>query len=177
MHKALLKLLGFSDAASEEAPGADTETVRKLVGKLDHLDPERARYVAAFAYVLSRVARADLKISDEETRAMETIVTEIGHLPPEQAVIVVQMAKTQNLLFGGTENYLVVKEFNAIADRTQKLDLLRCLFAVSAADEHVSSTEANVVRQIAEELRLERDDFIAVQSEFRDFLGVLKKPK
>ncbi|NIM63068.1 MAG: hypothetical protein GTO30_15925, partial [Acidobacteria bacterium] len=62
--------------------------------------------------MLSRVAHADLDISDDETRAMEELVIETGGLPEEQAIIVVQMAKTQNLLFGGTENYLVAKEFN-----------------------------------------------------------------
>jgi uncharacterized tellurite resistance protein B-like protein len=177
MHKALMKLLGFENAEVDAPDTADTETVRKLVAELDHLEPDRARYVASFAYVLSRVARADLEISGDETRVMERIVTEIGHMPPEQAVIVVQMAKTQNQLFGGTENYLVVREFNAMASREQKLDLLRCLFAVSAADEHVSTAESNVVSQIAEELLLSHDDFIAVRTEFRDYLGVFKKPE
>ena len=175
MHKALLKLLGFDGTAGDVIDGADTETVRKIVAKLDHLEPERARYVAAFAYILSRVARADLEISADETRVMERVVTEVGHMPPDQAVIVVQMAKTQNRLFGGTENYLVVREFNGMASHEQKLGLLGCLFAVSAADKRISTCESNVVRQIADELRLSHDDFIAVRAEFRDYLGVLKK--
>ena len=29
--------------------GSDTDTVRKIVSKLDALEPERARYIAAFA--------------------------------------------------------------------------------------------------------------------------------
>jgi uncharacterized tellurite resistance protein B-like protein len=86
------------------------------------------------------------------------------------------MAKTQNLLFGGTENYLVAKEFNRIASREHKLSLLHCLFAVGAADDSISSTEDNVVRQIADELELEHADFIAVRSHFRQHLGVFKDP-
>ena len=80
----------------------ETETVRKIARALNELDTDRARYIATFAYILGRVAMADLEISEDETRAMEQIVTDRSGLPPEQAVMVVQIAKSQNLLFGGT---------------------------------------------------------------------------
>jgi len=44
----------------------DTDTVRRIVAELDKLEPGRARYLAAFAYVLSRVAGADLQIQVED---------------------------------------------------------------------------------------------------------------
>ncbi len=162
----------------EPAPGrssAETETVRKIAGALDQMDPDRAKFIAAFAYLLSRVARADLMVTPEETSVMEQMVMEKGGLPEEQAVLVVQMAKTQNLLFGGTENFLVTREFNRIASPEQKFGLLHCLFAVSAADETISTLEDNEVSQIADELRIEHKDYIAVRSAFRDYLAVLKK--
>ena len=145
--KQLIGLKGANESIKAAGSGTkeagDTETVRRIVGELEALDAETARYLAAFAYILGRVAHADLDISDEETQAMEKIVVEHGGLPEDQAIIVVQMAKTQNLLFGGTENFLVAKEFNRIASREQKLSLLHCLFAVGAADESISATEAN----------------------------------
>ena len=96
-------------------------------------------------------------------------------MPEDQVIIVVQMAKTQSLLFGGTENFLVTREFNRIASREEKLALLDCLFAVSAADETVTTVEDNVVRQISDEMMLDRSDFIGVRSRYRDHLGVLKQ--
>lgn len=173
----ILEFLGLRMPPQEPQDNrGDTDTVRKIVAQLDDLPEDKARFVAAFAFILSRVAHADLDISEEETSAMEQIVVERGGLPEEQAIIVVQMAKTQNLLFGGTENYLVAREFNRIATREQKLSLLHCLFAVGAADESISSTESNVVRQIAGELELDHADFIAVRSRFRDQLAVFQKP-
>jgi uncharacterized tellurite resistance protein B-like protein len=154
----------------------ETETVRKITQAMDRLEPERARFIAAFAYLLSRIARADLDISDEEIRMMERIVMERGGLPEEQAVIVVQIAKTQNILFGATENYLVTREFNSMATHEQKLALIDCLFAVAAADESISTLEDNEVSQIADELRIEHKDFIAIRSTYRDYLAVLKRP-
>ena len=97
----ILKFLGY-DPDRMATEHESTETVRKIVAALDRLEPDRARHIAIFAYILSRVARADLVISDAETRAMEAIVMQAGGLAPEQAILVVQMAKTQAILFGGT---------------------------------------------------------------------------
>ena len=68
---------------------------------------------------------------------METIVRDHGQLPHDQAMLVVQLAKTSNLLFGGTANFLVAREFSALATYDQKLALMRCLFEVSATDEAI----------------------------------------
>jgi uncharacterized tellurite resistance protein B-like protein len=165
------------EKASRSTPSADTETVRKITAALDRIEPQRAKFIASFAYVLSRVARADLKISGDELQTMERIVATIGALPEEQAVLVVQMAKTQNILFGATENYLVTREFSEIATQEEKMALLECLFAVSAADTSISSVEDTEIRQIAGELKIEHKDFIAVRSRFREHLEVLKNSR
>jgi uncharacterized tellurite resistance protein B-like protein len=171
----ILKFLGINlDEPGSSASNAQTETVRKIVQKLDQLPQDQARYIAAFAFLLSRAARADLNISADETAMMERIVMQQDGLPEAQALIVVQMAKTQNQLFGSTENYLVTREFERIATREQKLALLDCLFAVTAADENITSEEDNVVKQISHELKLSHDEYIAARSRFRDYLAVLK---
>jgi uncharacterized tellurite resistance protein B-like protein len=161
----------------EPAASSETDTVRKITQALDKLEPERAKFIAAFAYILSRVARADLQISPEETEIMERIVMDRGEMPQEQAILVIQIAKTQNLLFGGTENYLVSREFNALAGHREKIALLHCLFTVAAADDSIATIEDNEISQIADELRIEHRDFIAVRSQFRDYLEVLKNSR
>lgn len=172
------KLLGLQVTGSEHrgsgAASAETETVRKIVEALGALDPNQARYIAALAFLLGRVANADQHISAEETLQMEGIVMQQGGLPEAQAVLVVHMAKTQNQLFGGTENFLVTREFAKIADREQKMGVLRCLYSVSAADKSISTVEDNQIRQISRELGLSHDEFIAVRLEYRDSLAVLK---
>jgi uncharacterized tellurite resistance protein B-like protein len=154
---------------------AETDTIRKIASALDQMDPEQAKFIAAFAYLMSRVARADLILNPDEITVMEKIVMQQAGIPEEQAILVVQMAKTQNLLFGATENYLVTREFNKMATHEQKLGLLHCLYAVSAADYSIATIEDNEIAQIADELRIEHRDFIAVRSKFRSHLAVLKK--
>jgi uncharacterized tellurite resistance protein B-like protein len=151
-----------------------TGTVRKIVAALDTLDRDRARYIALFAYILGRVANADLEIDEEETGEMERQVVDFGDIPPEQAMIVVQMAKTHNKLFGGTEGFLVTREFDQVASKDEKMALLECLFAVSASDDSISSVEDHEIKSIAGELHLSQRDFVAVRSRFRDHLEVLK---
>jgi uncharacterized tellurite resistance protein B-like protein len=171
------EFLGLGHAAPPSAAAtAETATVRKIVESLDRLPPDQARYLAAFAYILSRVASVDLEVSAAERDEMERLVMEHGELGEEQALLVVQMAKTQSLLFGATENFLVTREFNRIATRPQKLALLRCLFSVSAADESISTLEDREVRRIADELQIEHREFIAARLAYRQHLSVLRRP-
>ena len=171
----ILDFLGLRSSSSPAQDASSTETVRRIVSELDSLPPEQARYVASFAYTLSRVANADLDISDEETNAMERILVELGHLPEEQAILAVQIAKAQSKLFGGTENFLVTREFKEIATDQQRHELLHCLFAVSAADDSISSAEEATVKQIASELGFTHQQFAEVRSEYNQQREVLRR--
>ena len=174
------KMLGLdpkkltSGGAQSAKSSAQTETVRKIVQALDTMEPDQARHLAAYAYLLSRVAFADQKITPEETQVMERLVMQKGQLPEEQAILVVQMAKTQSLLFSGTENFLVAREFGKITDHDQKLALLHCLYAVCAADKSISTVEDNEINKIARELKLSHQDFIGVRLNYRDQLAVFQ---
>lgn len=170
----LNKLFGREDDSQKQASN-DTETVRRIVGELDRLDPEEARFLAAFAFVLARVANSDMEISVDECRRMEEVVREVGGLTEAQAVLVVQIAKSQQLLKGGTENHLVTREFGRIASRDQKERLLGCLFEISAADDSISLLEENEIKTIAAELKIEHQDFTAIRSRYNAQRSILKR--
>ncbi len=167
------QLFGLDDVPQSD-PASETETVRRIVREVDRLEPAQGRYIAAFAFVLSRVANADMEISDEETGRMEEVVREVGGLEEAQAILVVQIAKSQQSLLGGTENYLVTREFNKIATHEQKERLLHCLFEVSAADDEISMLEENEVRKIAEEMRFDHQEFSAIRSKYNEKRSLLR---
>lgn len=160
--------------------GLDRQTVpesaplRELVEALDRLDPERARHLARFAYLLGRVALADRHVSPEETRAMETLIQQKGGLSPDQAMLVVTLAKSSNLLFGGTADFQVAQEFAASATYEEKLALARCLFAVAATDESISMAEETEIHRIANQLKIEPADLTALRVQHRSFLPGMK---
>jgi uncharacterized tellurite resistance protein B-like protein len=160
-----------------DRPGApDVAPLRETLDALDHLEPARARYLAAFAYLLGRVAHADQHVSPEETAAMDALVREHGQLSHEQAMVVVQLAKTSNLLFGGTANFLVAREFSELATYDEKLALMRCLFAVSVTDEAISMAEEGEIHRIANELRIDHPDLVALRVAHQRHLPGMPRP-
>jgi uncharacterized tellurite resistance protein B-like protein len=163
----LKSIRGWLGIDAHETAEPDLAPLRETLEALDHLEADRARYLAAFAYLLGRVAHADQHVSREETDAMERLVGEHGQLSQEQAIVVVQLAKASHLLFGGTANFLVAREFATLATRDQKLALLRCLFALSATDDAISTAEEGEIHRIANELRIERPDLVALRVEYQ----------
>ena len=171
----LRKFLGLGETREEADDAASrTETIRTIAQELEGMSQDRAKYLAAFAALLSRVALSDSEIADEEVSEMERLVRERGGLPEDQAVLVVQMAKTHALLLGGTEKFYVSQEFFSMTERSQRLALIDCLFAVAAAEGGVSVVEENEIRRISHELKLEHRDYISVRSRYRDDLNVLR---
>jgi uncharacterized tellurite resistance protein B-like protein len=153
-----------------DADPADHAPLRKTLEALDHLEPDRARHLAAFAYLLGRVAHADQHVSAVETEAMQALVREHGRLLPDQAATVVELAKSSNLMFGGTANFTVAKAFAAVSSYDEKLALMRCLFALSAADQSISTSEEGEIHRIARELRIEPSDLIALRVAYQRHL-------
>jgi uncharacterized tellurite resistance protein B-like protein len=168
------KYLGFDRPPAPEASTADTNAVRRIVSELDAMLPDRARLIATFAYILNRVARADLDVSDVEIARMERIVVTYGGLTQPQAVLVVEIARQQGNLFGGTEDYLVTRQFAEFATPEQRQQLLHCLFEVSAADDSISVEEEELIRQIATELGFGHADFVGVRAAYSTKRAVLK---
>jgi len=166
---------GSVDELPAEAVTGETATVRRIVARLEALPPGRAHYLAAFAYVLSRAAHADLHVSDDETALMERFMVEHGGVDPAQAVLVVEMAHLQARLHGATEDYLVTREFARIATDEQKLAVLRCCFAIAAESGSISAEEASVVNQIAREIGVDRPALNAVREEFVERFSAIQQ--
>jgi uncharacterized tellurite resistance protein B-like protein len=161
-------------AAPVADSAAETATARRIVARLEALPAAEARYLACFAYVMSRAANAENDISDEETAVMERFTVEYGGLDTAQAVLVIEMAKLQARLHGGTEDFVVTREFRSVSTSEQRLALLRCCFVVGAADGVISATEAATINEIARELDLEPADVNAVRSEFHEQLSAVQ---
>ncbi|MBA3269559.1 MAG: TerB family tellurite resistance protein [Acidobacteria bacterium] len=155
--------LGLDRPDAIETPA----TLRGLLEALARLEPERARYIARFSCLLGRVAHADQHVSPAETQVMETLVEAEGGIPREQAMLVVGLAKSSSLLFAGTEDFIIARDFGASATHQQKLALLRCLFAVSAAEANISIAEEREIHRIARELRVEQSEVVALRLEYR----------
>jgi uncharacterized tellurite resistance protein B-like protein len=158
------------DAPLPAATAAETQSVRALSARLAGLPPSRARYLAAFAYLLGRAAHASDGMSEPERAEMRRLAG-AGGLDEATATLIVDLAGTLAGAFGATEDYLVTREFKAISTMEERETLLRCCFLVMAADDEIDATESWLANRMAEELDVERPDLNAIRAEFHEQLS------
>jgi uncharacterized tellurite resistance protein B-like protein len=171
-----MSLLRFIGIAKEAAPAAgETRSIREIAARLERLPPEQARFLAGFAYVLARVANADLEIAAAEAEEMRRTVRMLAGLSADEADLVVEIAKSQARLLGGTENYVVTREFRRSSTPLQRAQLLECLYAVTAADGTISGAESREIANVAEELGFTRAEANALRSRYREKLAEFQR--
>ena len=151
----------------------DTATVRRIVARLEAMPAEQARFVASAAYTLARAANADMEISDEETVEIEKALQ--AGVDEPTAILVTEMAKLQARTVGGTEDYVVTREFRNLASEAQRIDVLRACYAISAASGSISAEENAVVNEIARELDLDPAAVNAVRAAFHDRISAVQE--
>jgi uncharacterized tellurite resistance protein B-like protein len=172
MLAAILRKLGLEVDVDEGR--SSVEALDVLAEALSHVPPDEARRVAAFAYLLSRVAHADHEVSDAEREAMQRLLVDRAHLAPDRAAMVIGIATSRIVHVRGTQDYLVSREVAGSASLEEKRALIDGLYAVCAADGLISTVEDNDVRRVASEIDLEHHDVVDIRSRYRDSLGVLK---
>ena len=168
----ILRKLGL-DVDVDEGK-SDVDALDALENALSHVPPDEARRVAAFAYLLSRVAHADHEVSDAEREAMARLLVDRAQLAPGQADIVIGIATSKIVHVRGTQDYLVSREVAARATVEEKRALIDGLYAVCAADGLISTIEDNDVRRVASEIDLEHHDVVDIRARYRGSLAVLK---
>lgn len=169
----LWKWLGLD----REVRGPEFDSLEAIEQALPGVHASRRRHVACFAYILTRSARADQQITDEEARAMERLVAQHAGIAPEQAAEAVKLAGIQGRRSGGTDDFVVTRKFDAIATHADKLALVDALFAVSAVDASIVTIEDNEIRRIANELKIEHPDYIAIRARHLKHLEVLRQSR
>jgi uncharacterized tellurite resistance protein B-like protein len=171
----LLRWLGLAREDGSAAPAGDEPaSIRHIAEQLDALPEDQARFLAAFSYVLARVAQADLEIGASESAEMERLVARVAGLGQAEATLAVEIAKSQARHLGGTENYVVTREFRRVSTREQRVRLLEALFAVAAADGSISSLESAEIYSISDELGFTRAETNSLRSRWRDKLSVFQ---
>jgi uncharacterized tellurite resistance protein B-like protein len=171
----ILRKLGIEVDVDEGRSGVEALTA--LEDALSHMPAEDARRVAAFAYLLSRVAHADHDVTPPEREAMERLLIDRAHLPPDRAALVIGLATNQLVHMRGTQDYVVSREVASRTSVEEKRALIDGLFAVCAADGLITTVEDNDVCRVASEIDLERQDVAEIRNRYRGSLAVLKAPE
>lgn len=168
----LLRFLGLGGRSADRE--SEPESLKAIGAQLEALPPEDARFVAAFAYLLARIAGADLCADESERVEMARHLERFAEVDPERAALLAEAAVRAAEDHSASDDHLVTRAFRDMTDHAEHIRLLRCLYAVAAADETISTREDNEIFDVATSLGVTRDNVVAIRSEFRDYLGALK---
>jgi len=166
----LLKRLGL--ARSDPPPRSRlTAAVRE---HLERLPPERAEFVAAFAGLLARVARADTDVSDAERRALGRVIKRSAGLSAAESEAVADTVVHHTTTLAGIDYSSLTSTFNELGSQADKEKLIDCLYAVATADSTVSVVEDEEIRQVARALLLTHAQFIGIRTRYKEKLEVIQ---
>ena len=168
----LLGFLGLDNRGTDE--GSEPESLGAIAARLEGLPADEARFAAAFAYLLARIAGSDLRTDEDERREMARHLATFAGIDPERASLLSETAVQAARTYSASDDHLVARAFREMSDRADRLQLLRCLYAVAAADQTISTREDNTIFDVAASIQVERDDVVTIRAEFRSYLGTLR---
>jgi uncharacterized tellurite resistance protein B-like protein len=168
----LLRFLGIEgkSKAREQEPASLAE----ITAQLDTLPAAEARFVAAFSYLLARIAGVDLRTDDAERQAIAHRLETFAQIDAEIARLLAATAIQAADSHHASDDHLVARRFRELSEEPERIRLMRCLYAVAAADENISAAEDNEIFKIAEAIGIGRRDVVALRAEFKEHLGSLK---
>lgn len=170
-----MSLLGFLGLGSRAAGrDAEPDSLIELSHELESWPPEDARLVAAFAYLLARIAGADLRVDDLEHREIARHLERFAKVESGHAELLARSALRIAEANSSIDDHLVARAFRDMTEAAERLRLIRCLYAVAAADDSISTREDNEIFEVAAAIGIAREQVVALRSEFKQYLGSMR---
>jgi uncharacterized tellurite resistance protein B-like protein len=169
----LRNVISRLNESSATSPG-DGSSLKEIASVLTSQPEDVASRIVSYGYVLARIANADSNFRPEEEEKIYEILTQKNHMPHQEAMTVVKLLKQANTAFGGTENYIITREFKEESTFEERLDLLKSVFEVAGSDGEITSDEEAELKIIANELAIENRDFVAMRSQYNKYRTVFK---
>ena len=85
------------------------------------------------------------------------------------------MAKLQAKTVGGTEDYVVTREFRNLSTEEQRRNVLHACFVIAAANGSISSEESTEINEIARELDIDPAEVNEIRAAFHDQLSSVQE--
>ncbi|MEM9623081.1 MAG: TerB family tellurite resistance protein [Pseudomonadota bacterium] len=137
----------------------------ELLRPEDTADATPAPELAAAA-LLFEVVWADHEIGHEEMQTMSVALAEEFSLSAERVAEILQ--ETKDNLQDNVGVFPFTRVLNEQLDQTQKINVVRAMWRVAYADNHLDALEEHTVRRVADLLYVSHKDFIAAKHAARD---------
>jgi uncharacterized tellurite resistance protein B-like protein len=167
----LLRFLGIGVSTERRD---DPESLLEIEARLEVLPAEEARFISAFAYLLARIAGVDLRTESVERDVIAQRLEDFAEIDTALSVLLTETAIHAASSYSATDDHLVARAFRDMSGRAERLKLLRCLFAVAAADDSITTKEDNEIFEIAEAIGVDHSDVIGLRSNYKELLASMK---
>ncbi len=129
-------------------------------------DPDALAYAALFGGLLGYVAAVQDGISKEEVAVLRRHLQETAGFDPEAVEVVVSVVEES--ASRGLDVFRMTRTFYERSNKSQREQLLDCLFDVAGADDDLAFTEVEAVRDIAYGLKFSHREFIDAKLRYRE---------
>jgi uncharacterized tellurite resistance protein B-like protein len=131
----------------------------QLFSKEQESDNERVcRLQLASAALMFELLKIDRHIDERETRKLQEILTERFSLPPQQLQEIIDLAEAESAAA------VCLYEFTSLVNEhyryDEKVQLIRNLWDLAMADDHLDKYEEQMIRRTADLIYVTHSDFI-----------------
>jgi uncharacterized tellurite resistance protein B-like protein len=151
------------------------ERLREVVSRaLPRADRDTIAIVAACAGLLAGVAYADREFSEDEARAIERLLGGVEGLGSGGSQAIVRALTQHRVELSSVHAMRFARTLNDLGTRELRLHVLGMLVSLAAADDTITQSEVNTLRQVTRALGFEQADYNQLQSEHRQKLETLR---
>jgi len=136
----------------------DLQQKQKKSGITINVPEEKLRKLCLATGLLSFIAHVDSKISDQEKKVMENILTRDWKLSAKQANLLIQISSERAVK--GLDFYRIAYSFYGVTTLDERKDFIKTLFRIANATNKTSRNEIEEIRRIAQALKVTHQAFI-----------------
>ncbi|NOY84690.1 MAG: hypothetical protein GXO96_07705 [Nitrospirae bacterium] len=129
-------------------------------------DEEALAYAALFGGLLGHVAAAHEGISAEEIAVLKGQLKAAAGFDDEAIELIVSVVEAS--VVRGLDPFTMTRTFYVLSHKTQREQLLDCLFDVAGADDDLAFAEIEAARDIAYGLKFSHGEFINAKLRYRE---------
>jgi DnaJ like chaperone protein len=126
------------------------------------------RYIAVVVVLLGKVASADGRITETEEQTVRGLLSHIDRLSPSSIDAVCTLLRGNLPKLSDEELALCYRELKALCDGRERLEVLRLLTEVAAADGALTPAEHTELQHVADELGVPESQLEAVEQEVQE---------
>lgn len=159
----------------KKPPTEPTSDLVAVVGRsLPEADQDTVQIITAVAGLLGCICYADREVSDREGHMVRNLLQTVQGIGPREADAILTALSRNIIAISTTQVTRYARTLKSLADRELRNHVLDMMLDVATVDDHLSSDEVIVLRQVTQALGLNQADYNALQQKHRGVLATLQ---